>query len=46
MDDFKAAGAILNRFHPVLIDRLDAHSILERISQRINMPNYLADHVI
>lgn len=48
IDDFKVAGAIpmINHFHPVLTDRPDDQSILERASQRMNLPNYLAEHVI
>lgn len=46
MNDFKIAGAILNHFHPVLTDHPDAQTILERANQRMNMQNYLANHVI
>ncbi|RVE52856.1 hypothetical protein evm_002513 [Chilo suppressalis] len=46
MDDFKIAGAIINQFHPVLTDRPDAQSILERATQQMYVQNYLADHVI
>ncbi|KAL0829798.1 hypothetical protein ABMA28_003281 [Loxostege sticticalis] len=44
--DFKIAAAILNNFHPVIYDRIDAQLILNRALERRFMPNYLADFVI
>lgn len=46
MTDFKVAAALLNSFHPVITDHLDAQSILNRALERFNLPNILSDYVI
>ncbi|KAF9424317.1 hypothetical protein HW555_000456, partial [Spodoptera exigua] len=46
MSDFRICAAILNDFHPLIIDRSDAQAILDRAMQRLNLPNYLGDYVL
>lgn len=45
MHDFEVAAALINRFHPVLVDREDAREIVSVIQERIFEENYLADFV-
>lgn len=46
MTDFRIAAAIINNFHPVITDHVDAQSILNRAHERLHIPNELADYVI
>lgn len=43
--DFKVAAALLNRFHPVLVDRDDAREIISIIQEKMFTNNSLADFV-
>lgn len=46
MEDFRIAAAIINAFHPVIVDRPDASLVLDRALQRLNMQNHFADYII
>lgn len=45
MDDFLSAAALINRFHPLIQDRPDAHEIVLRAIRFYNEPNYLTQLV-
>ncbi|KAL0850182.1 hypothetical protein ABMA28_012054 [Loxostege sticticalis] len=46
MDDFRICAALINAFHLEIVDRPDAHLILNRALQYLHTPNYLAEYVI
>ncbi|XP_063829743.1 uncharacterized protein LOC135080779 [Ostrinia nubilalis] len=45
MADFKVAAALINRFHPLLVDRDDAREIVSVIQEKIFTNNTLAEFV-
>lgn len=46
MNDFEAAAALLNAFHPPVVDRIDAGEIIEQINMNMNKDNELAHFII
>lgn len=40
------SGALINAFHITLVDRPDAHLILDRALQRLHVPNVLAPYIV
>ncbi|XP_052742778.1 uncharacterized protein LOC112055836 [Bicyclus anynana] len=44
--DFKVAAALLNSFHPPIVDRVDAGEILDQINLNMNIENALAEVII
>lgn len=45
-DDFRNAAAITNAFHDPITDSVNASAFVERINNRINIENCLAEYVI
>ncbi|CAH2088907.1 unnamed protein product [Euphydryas editha] len=45
-NDFRIAAAITNAFHDPITDNSNAHEIVERINNRMNIENLLAEYVI
>ncbi|XP_041983275.1 uncharacterized protein LOC121736257 [Aricia agestis] len=45
MQDFAIGAALINRFHPRILDRPDASQILSVINEKMLIHNTLADHV-
>ncbi|RVE47928.1 hypothetical protein evm_007442 [Chilo suppressalis] len=45
MADFKVAASLINRFHPLLVDREDAVDIVSVIQEKMFLNNSLADFV-
>lgn len=46
MKDFEVAAALLNKFHPPIVDRVDAGEIIQEINRYMNTENELADFII
>lgn len=46
MKDFEVAAALLNKFHPPIVDRADAVEIINEIDRHMNTENELADFII
>lgn len=46
MKDFEVAAALLNKFHPPIVDRADAGEIIQEINRYMNTENVLADFII
>lgn len=46
MVDFKIAAAILNKFHPVLVDNSNCNLIIQRALRYMNEPNHLGEFII
>ncbi|CAK1587666.1 unnamed protein product [Parnassius mnemosyne] len=46
MDDLRICAAMINAFHPVIVDRPDDQVILNRALQRLHMPNELAELIV
>ncbi|XP_075981959.1 uncharacterized protein LOC142980452 isoform X2 [Anticarsia gemmatalis] len=44
--DFEVAAALLNNFHPPVVDRVDAGEILEQINIHMNTENELAEFIL
>ncbi|CAK1583783.1 unnamed protein product [Parnassius mnemosyne] len=46
MLDFEVAAALLNAFHPPIVDRVDAGEIIQQINMFMNTENELAHYII
>lgn len=46
MVDFRIAGALLNKFHPVLTDSPNAENIIQRALRYMDEPNHLGQFII
>ncbi|XP_045449482.1 uncharacterized protein LOC123658044 [Melitaea cinxia] len=46
MVDFRIAGALLNKFHPVLVDSPNADNIIQRALRYMDEPNHLGQFII
>lgn len=46
MKDFEVAAALLNKFHPPIVDRADAGEILQEIHRYMDTGNELAEFII
>lgn len=44
-EDFRIAAALINAFHRPIVDNVQADEFIDRIDQRLRLPNRLADFV-